>query len=296
MSVTAGGFTAGTPSPTTTVTLTPQGGGAAINTPSVVTGNGIGRSINFLAPSAPAGLYNVTATRRRTFFSELTHANSDGAARFHTESSFRTPRRNRSSHDNRFRYDVPSGLTTANFGTGISVGGAAAGANGPVVVQPNGTAIATLNIAAGAALGGRSVTVSGSDTITQANAFTVTSSGIRTLTLIAIDPATGPINTPVSITASGFAVGIAAPPFTVTLTPQGGGAVITTNAVVTGTALGRSINFVVPPGSAAGPYNVTAARDGLCQRKLVPLHDHGPPSFTLNPASGGCRARTRFKS
>ena len=55
----------------------------------------------------------------------------------------------------------PPGSTTANFGQGISVGGAAEGATGPVTVQPNGTAIAHLVINPAATLGGRTVTLFG---------------------------------------------------------------------------------------------------------------------------------------
>ena len=96
----------------------------------------------------------------------------------------------------------------------------------------------------------------------------------------------GPVNTPVSITASGFAVGVTAPPFTVTLTPQGGGASITTTAVVTGTALGRSINFVVPPGTATGVYNLTASGAGYVSGNSLPFTVTAAPSFTISPSSG----------
>ena len=81
----------------------------------------------------------------------------------------------------------PSNATVARFGAGISVGGAAEGQFGPVAVQPNGTAIATLVINPAAALGGRTVDVTGSDIVSQLNAFTVVA-GVRTLTLISINP------------------------------------------------------------------------------------------------------------
>src|SRR4029078_12994795 len=117
----------------------------------------------------------------------------------------------------------PPGATTASFGAGISVGGAPEGATGPVAVQPNGTAIATLLINPSATIGARPVTVNGTDTLSLPNAFIVTS-GPRILTLINVDPNTAAAGSPVSVMATGFEAGVAAPPFTITLTPQGGGA------------------------------------------------------------------------
>ena len=125
------------------------------------------------------------------------------------------------------------------------MGGAAEGADGPVAVQPNGTAIATLVINASAAPGPRSVTVAGVNIITQANAFTVIT-GTRTLTLDSIFPPSGVAGAGVSVTATGFEIGVTAPALTVTLTHQGGGAPVNVPGSTTGTTLTRQISFTCP--------------------------------------------------
>ena len=94
--------------------------------------------------------------------------------------------------------------------------------------------------------------------------------------------------------ATGFEVGVAAPPFTITLTPQGGGASITTSATVTGTATGRSINFIVPPGSASGLYTLTAAGAGYISGNSLPFTISGTPGFTLSPTSAPQGATIQF--
>jgi hypothetical protein len=285
ISMTASGFTVGLPAPSVSVMLAPQGGGAPITVASAVTGTGVGRSINFFAPSSAAGVYTVTASG-----AGLTFINSLSLTLTGPPSLTLAPNSGAQSANVLVTIvgsntSFPSGATTANFGPGISVGGAAAGATGPLAVQPNGTAIASLAISPGASIGTRNVTVNGADTITVPNAFSVTS-GTRTLTLINVDPATGVVNTPVSVTAAGFQVGVLASAFTVTLSPQGGGAPIHTIAVVTGTAVGRSINFIVPPGAPAGAYTLTASGTGYVSGNSLPFTITGPPSFTLNPNTG----------
>ena len=285
ISMTASGFTAGTPAPSVSVMLTPQVGGSPITVASAVTGTGIGRSINFFAPSSPGGVYTVTASGAGLTFINSLALTLTGPPNFTLAPNSGAQSANVLVTIFGSNTSFPSGATTANFGPGISVGGAAAGATGPIAVQPNGTAIASLAISPGASIGSRNVTVNGADTITVPNAFSVTS-GTRTLTLINVDPATGVASTPVSVTATGFQVGVLASAFTVTLSPQGGGAPINTIAVVTGTAVGRSINFVVPPGAPAGAYTLTASGTGYVSGNSLPFTITGPPSFTLSPNSG----------
>lgn len=285
VSMTASGFTSGVAAPAITVTLTPQGGGAPINVSSVVSGTGVGRSINFLAPSGPGGVYTVTASGAGLTSNNSLSFTLTGPPSFSLNPVTGAQGASIAVTITGANTTFPVGATTANFGAGISVGGAAAGAAGPVAVQPNGTAIASLVISAGATLGARTVTVSGLDVITQANAFSVTS-GTRIITLINVDPASGVINTPVSVTATNFQAGVAAPPFTITLTPQGGGVPINTSATVTGTAVGRSINFAVPAGTPAGIYNLSASATGFASANTLAFTVTGPPSFSLSPTSG----------
>ena len=67
-----------------------------------------------------------------------------------------------------------NGTTVANFGSGIAVGGGAAGTFGPVVVNNTGQFTASLNIASGATLGPRDITVkTGTEQEVAGGAFTV---------------------------------------------------------------------------------------------------------------------------
>ncbi len=68
------------------------------------------------------------------------------------------------------------GTTTANFGAGISVGGAASGASGPVTVNGNNSITASISVDPAAASGVRTVTVTtGDETATSLNGLTVES-------------------------------------------------------------------------------------------------------------------------
>ena len=72
------------------------------------------------------------------------------------------------------------GATTATFGAGIAVGGAAQGAAGTITVTSATTANAQLTIDAAAALGARDITVkTGIQTATLAAGFTVPSRRLR---------------------------------------------------------------------------------------------------------------------
>ena len=90
-----------------------------------------------------------------------------------------------------------NGTTTASFGAGISVGGAAEGAAGPVQVTSATSATAQLTIDAAAALGPRSITVAtGSEVLDVNNGFTVQSTSPTAPQLATISPANGAGNVP----------------------------------------------------------------------------------------------------
>lgn len=72
-----------------------------------------------------------------------------------------------------------AGQTKASFGAGVSVGGAAPGAPGPVTVVNATTATAEVTVASGATLGARTVTVAtGAEQAVKANGFTVGTIGV----------------------------------------------------------------------------------------------------------------------
>jgi sporulation-control protein spo0M len=83
-----------------------------------------------------------------------------------------------------------NGTTTGSFGPNISVGGAAAGAAGPITVSSNTTATASLTIASGATLQAQNVTVTTSSEVEQViNGFTVQNNGTTPPTVVSISPA-----------------------------------------------------------------------------------------------------------
>ena len=208
MSVTATGFQVGVLASAFTVTLSPQGGGAPINTIAVVTGTAVGRSINFVVPpGAPAGAYTLTASGTGYVSGNSLPFTITGPPSFTLSPNSGAQAATVQVTIVGSNTTFPPGGTTANFGAGISVGGARAGASGPVSVQPNGTAIATLIINPAATVGARTVTVDGTDTLSLPNGFIVTS-GPRTLTLINADPNPAAVASPVSVTATGFEVGV----------------------------------------------------------------------------------------
>ncbi|HEY5329958.1 MAG TPA: Ig-like domain-containing protein [Acidobacteriaceae bacterium] len=82
-----------------------------------------------------------------------------------------------------------NGTTTASFGTKISVGGAAEGTSGPVVVNNATTLTATLNIDTAAALGPRDVVVTtGGEVDTVPAGFTVQPTTVSPPTVISLSP------------------------------------------------------------------------------------------------------------
>ena len=126
-----------------------------------------------------------------------------------------------------------NGVTQANFGPNISVGGAAPGANGVVGVTSATKATASLVINNSATLGGQNVTVvTGAQTATLANGFTVDEASV-TLDASATPKTAQAGITTASVTGSGFPAGtIWAANVTVSLAPKSGGAAVTTTATV----------------------------------------------------------------
>jgi hypothetical protein len=120
-----------------------------------------------------------------------------------------------------------AGVTEANFGPGISVGGAAAGTFGKVTVVDEDTATVAVNVISGAALGGRTVAVrTNASQGTRASAFQVGTIGVpHSVRLNLSDRAIAPGG---SITAAPEVVDaagnlIAGPhAFTMTVTPKPG--------------------------------------------------------------------------
>ena len=82
-----------------------------------------------------------------------------------------------------------NGTTVANFGPGISVGGAALGANGPVTVSGTGTLTASLTIDPAATLGPRTVTIMTNAELESVPAgFTVQATSISPPSLVSLSP------------------------------------------------------------------------------------------------------------
>ena len=91
--------------------------------------------------------------------------------------------------------------TVANFGPGISVGGAAAGAAGPVTVSSTGTLTASLSIAANATVGPRNVVITtGSEVETSNSGFTVLACSTTPPTWISNSPTSNATNVPLNQT------------------------------------------------------------------------------------------------
>ena len=141
----------------------------------------------------------------------------------------------------------PPGTTTANFGPGISVGGAAAGASGPVVVQPDGNVIATLTISSGAAIGPRTVQVNGVEAITQPNSFTVTAGPA-----ISVTPGSGVQGQTLTVTITGTQTNFGQETSQVSF-----GANIAVNSVTVTGATSLTANITIAPQAPVGPRTVT---------------------------------------
>jgi len=189
VSVTGSGFPSGTISPSAvTVTLTPSGGSAVTTTASSV-GTVIGSTkiVGFLIPgsisvSSPT-VYAVTIAGQTTTGTAFQSSNASSLT-INPLPFVSSVSPNSGLQGQTLSVTITGqytsfaiGATQANFGLGISVGGAAAGANGPVSVTSATTATANLTIAGDATVGNRNVTVvTGSQTASLANGFAVNAS------------------------------------------------------------------------------------------------------------------------
>jgi hypothetical protein len=126
----------------------------------------------------------------------------------------------------RFTHFV-QGTTQANFGPGVSVGGAAAGTLGPVTVVDATTATAQVVVSTDAPLGARTITVAtGTEQASKDKAFTVGNIGVPfavrpNLDYLAISPGESINANPQVVDAAGNVISLPAG-FTMTVTPKPG--------------------------------------------------------------------------
>ncbi len=198
-SVTGSGFPSGTiPPANVTITLTPSGGGGATTTTATIVTVIAGQTerVYFLIPSSisvsSSTAYKVSLKGTTSTGTAFVSSNSSAltinpsAAVTLSPASAQAGQSVTVSITGKYTTFV-NGLTQANFGPGISVGGAAAGSYGNLTVTSATAATASLVISSSASAGARTITVAtGSQ---QASAqFSVTSS-TKTLTSIAVTPA-----------------------------------------------------------------------------------------------------------
>jgi len=145
------------------------------------------------------------------------------------------------------------GATTAMFGPGISVGGAAQGAPGPVAVTSSTSATAQIAIDPAAVAGPRNVVLTtGLQQPILASGFTVNAGAPPTIS--DFNPKSAPIGT--SVTLSGTALmSPAGVPADVRLIKLGGGSV---SAPITAST-SNSLTFVIPSTAATGIITVAGA-------------------------------------
>ncbi len=169
------------------------------------------------------------------------------------------------------------GTTQASFGAGIAVGGAAAGAFGPVTVTSATSATAQLNIDASAPVGARTVTVStGAEQPSLADGFTVQAG---TPVLTAVNPNTGQQGQTLSVTLTGqfthFVQGTTQASFGAGIA-VGGGAAGAFGAVTVTSPTSATAQVVIDAASAPGTRTVTV-KTGAEQVSLA-------NAFTVNAA------------
>jgi RHS repeat-associated protein len=167
------------------------------------------------------------------------------------------------------------GATAVSLGAGISVGGAAEGAFGPVTVNSTTSATAQLTIDAAAAAGSRTViAVTGAERASLANGFSVTPA---TTSITGFSPSSGPIGTLVTAAGTNFTSSTGTGP-QITLNKLGGGTILAPVSAFTAT----SASFVVPDGAATGPVNLTVGTQSVTSTSAFTVTTSS--SFTLNVA------------
>ena len=274
VSVTGNGFPSGTIGPSNvTVTLTPATSGPAMTAvvQSVTTIVGPTRKVTFQVSSA-----NEVATPTNYLVS-LSGSTTAGAAFASTNTATLTinppasivslsPASGKAGQTSAVTItglfsNFFQGATTANFGPGISVGGAAAGTAGPVTVNSATSATAQISISSSANPASQSVTVqTGAEIATLNNGFTVTSATSATTTAASNATATfsessQSVTLNATVTSGAGTVNAGTVTFVVS---QGGtqiGTSVTSGTVTSGAA---SASFAIPASTGAGSYTITA--------------------------------------
>jgi hypothetical protein len=178
------------------------------------------------------------------------------------------------------------GATQANFGVGISVGGAPAGQFGPLNVNSPISATASLNIEPGAAPGARTVLVrTGSEqTVLNEGFFVLPGATLLTLSGNTVPAAAAP-GAALSVSGSGFPTGNLTQ-LSVRLepaTPGAGAAVVVPATANPATGTNRNVSFVVPANLSVlslTPYLVSVSGTA---NNGVQFTSSNKAAFTLNP-------------
>jgi RHS repeat-associated protein len=287
VNLTGSGFPTGTIQPTAvTVSLKPAAGGTAVTTLSsaVTTIAGTTRRVTFTIPASisvtTATLYAVSisgSTTTNTLFASSNTAalTINPAAQLLSASPAKgNTGQTLSVTITGANTTFVQGSTAASFGAGISVGGAAAGAAGPVTVTSSTTATAQLTIDPAALLGSRNITVNtGTQAATLTGGFTVTA---PPPVITSFAPQSGTVGAIVTINGSNFG---ASPQ--VSMTGLSGASISLPLQSMTASSLG----VVIPSGAATGV--ITVANSGATASTASPFTVNAANSFSLSvsPAS-----------
>lgn len=300
VSVTGSGFPSGTiSSASVTVTLTPTSGTPVTTTASSVTpGTGTDNTIAFLIPASisvtAATVYDITISGQTTDGTTFQSSNSSDLT-IDPPSSIASLSPKTGLQGQTVTVTITgkytnfvNGVTEANFGPNISVGGAAPGTNGLVGVTSATKATATLVVNNTATAGSQDVTVfTGAQTATLTNGFTVEEASVDLTSTATPSTAQAGVTT-ASVTGSGFPSGtIWAANVTVTLTPKLGGTPITTTAsnVTPGTGSTSTIAFLVPASiSVATPTVYEVSLSGATTTG-IPFQSSNSSALTVDPTS-----------
>ncbi|MGA2534765.1 MAG: PKD domain-containing protein [Terracidiphilus sp.] len=301
VTVTGSGFPSGTISPASvTVTLTPKSGGTAVTTTatSVTPGTGTTSTIGFLIPSSisvtSATVYEVSIAGQTTGGATFQSSNS-AALTIDPPSSISSLSPKNGLQGQTVSVTITgkytnfvNGVTQANFGPNISVGGAAPGTNGLVGVVSATSATATLVINNNATVGSQDVTVvTGAQTATLAGGFTVEEASVTLGSSATPSTAQAGITT-ASVTGSGFPAGtIWAANVTVSLTPKSGGTAVTTTAtsVTAGTSGTNTIAFLVPASISVSTPTVYEISISGATTTGIPFQSSKSSTITVDPPS-----------
>lgn len=300
VSVTGSGFPSGTILPASvTVTLTPSGGTLVTTTATGVTpGTGTTNTIAFLVPasisvSTPT-VYAVTISGQTTTGTAFQSSNSSNLT-VNPPSSITSISPTNGLQGQTISVTINgkytnfvSGVTQANFGPNISVGGASPGANGLVGVVSATKATANIVIGNTAAVGSYNVTVmTSAQTATLANGFSINEASVKLSSATTPTTAQAGVTT-ASVTGSGFPSGtIWAANVTVTLTPKAGGTALTTTAssVTPGTGSTSTVSFLVPASISVATPTVYEVSISGTTTTGTPFQSSNSSNLTVDPKS-----------